>query len=229
MGDVMSDIYLIRHGFTPANNASYNNQRGLRKISEDRYMPLEKKYGVAQAEELGEFLNIIKGNTLILVSPYVRTKETLDIALRHMNGSYKIVIDEDLREIYSGIHYAKTKEELIEECPEAINFYDEFIKDPINTKYIGGESKMDVKNRTVDISKRIKSICENNEYDNIFIIAHGEVNKWIYYNINDELLNHTFKNCEVVKGNGLNKGEVLFIPKTIVPLGYMININDYIE
>ena len=68
----LSNIYLIRHGFTPANNASYNNQRGMSEIAIDSYMPLEKHYGRRQAEELGKFLDTIKGKTLILVSPYNR-------------------------------------------------------------------------------------------------------------------------------------------------------------
>ena len=53
----MANIYLIRHGFTPANNANYNCQRGNREIAEDRDMPLERNYGVRQAEEAGIFLN----------------------------------------------------------------------------------------------------------------------------------------------------------------------------
>ena len=53
----MANIYLIRHGFTPANNANYNCQRGIREIAEDRDMPLERNYAVRQAEEAGIFLN----------------------------------------------------------------------------------------------------------------------------------------------------------------------------
>ena len=51
----MTNIYLIRHGFTPANNANYNRQRGIREIAEDSDMPLEREYGVKQAREVGEF------------------------------------------------------------------------------------------------------------------------------------------------------------------------------
>ena len=62
----MGNIYLIRHGFTPANNANYNNQRGLSQIAFDENMPLDKVYGISQALELGIFLNGIMGNSLIL-------------------------------------------------------------------------------------------------------------------------------------------------------------------
>ena len=42
----MTKVYLIRHAFTPANNARYNNQEGLWKIAKDKDMPIEKEYGV---------------------------------------------------------------------------------------------------------------------------------------------------------------------------------------
>lgn len=72
----MTKVYLIRHAFTPANNARYNNQEGLWKIAKDKDMPIEKEYGVQQALELGEFLNSLKGKILILASPYFRVQQT---------------------------------------------------------------------------------------------------------------------------------------------------------
>ena len=223
----MSKIYLIRHGFTPANNASYNNQKGLRQIAEDKDMPLEKIYGVKQAEELGKFLSTIKGKTKIYVSPYRRAKETLEIALKYMHEKYDIEIVDDIHEIYSDIHYAKTKEELLTEYPDAIKFYEKFAKDPFNTKYIGGESKYDVRDRVKNISQEIINVSNTNKYDNIFIFAHGEVNKWIYYHINNELYNVSQKNGEVILANGINKGKIVFTPKTFVPIGFLVNIDDY--
>lgn len=223
----MSNIYLIRHGFTPANNARYNNQRGIRTISDDRNMPLDKVYGIKQAKELGIFLNNIKGKAKIFVSPYKRTKETLEIALKEMNNQYDIEVVEDIHEIYSGIHYAKTKEEVLEEYPDAIKFYEDYEKDSFNTKYINGESKYDVKDRVKDFSKRLIELSNKDEYDNIFIFAHGEVNKWIYYHINNELYNISQKNCEVIMANGSKKGKVIFSPKSFAPLGYLVNIDDY--
>ena len=225
----MSNIYLIRHGFTPANNASYNNQTGLRAISEDKNMPLEKKYGVKQAKELGAFLSTLTGNCKIFVSPYKRAKETLEIALEYLNCNYDIEEVNELHEIYSDIHYAKTKTELLNEHPEASKFFEDFKKDPYNTKYIGGESKNDVNNRVKNISQKIKGLSENNKYENILIFAHGEVNKWVYYNINNELFDYSQKNCEVIMANGKDKGKSVFVPQTIVPLGYYININDYVK
>lgn len=222
----MSNIYLIRHGFTPANNANYNGQKGMRTIAEDKDMPLEKKYGRKQAEELGLFLNTIEGKTLILVSPYNRTRETLDIALSHMKGDYDIEVCDDIHEISAGIHYARTKSEVLELSKNAEKFYKEFEKNPYETKYIGGESYYDVRDRVKNISNKILSISKSNIYDNIFIVAHGEVNRWIYYNINNKLYDIKQKNCEVLLISDENVKSV-FVPNTFVPKGYIINVDDY--
>lgn len=220
----MGNIYLIRHGFTPANNANYNNQRGLSLIASDETMPLDRTYGVNQAIELGNFLNGIRGKTLILVSPYKRTRETLDYAMQNMNGEYEIVVIDELREINSGACYAKTKEEIIEENENAIDFYEKFEKDPLGTPFIDGESEYDVRNRVLDISSKIVDLSEI--YDNIFVFAHGTVNKWIFYNINNYFYEYQ-KTCEVIRANDPDKGTSVFVPKTWAPKGYMIDIEKY--
>ena len=223
----MSDIYLIRHGFTPANNVNYNHQTNMWKIAKDEDMPLEIKYGREQAKEVGRFLNNIEGKSLILVSPYKRTRETLELALTEMHGDYDVRICNDIHEIESGIHYARSKEEVLEVCKEAEKFYKDFDKDPYTTKFIGGESYADVKKRTENIVKEILDISNKNIYKNIFIFAHGEVNRWIYHNINNELYDIKQKNGEIIIANGNSAGKTVFIPKAFVPKGYVINIEDY--
>lgn len=225
----MAQIYLIRHGFTPANNAKYNNQRDLWKIARDADMPLEMEYGEEQARELGQFLDLITGKTLILVSPYYRTRQTLEIALEEMNGDYEIRVCEDLHENQSGVHYAKTKEEVLEYYPEAEEFYKKIGENPFETRYLGGESGYDVRDRVKMISEEIVSISQSNEYDNIFIFGHGTVNRWIYYWINGEILPFNQKNCEVVPANGENCGKSIFLPKAWVPLGYEVDIKKYLK
>lgn len=222
----MGNIYLIRHGFTPANNANYNNQRGLSIIASDENMPLDKKYGVEQALELGLFLNEIRGKSLILVSPYRRTRETLEYALQNMNGEYEIMVIDDLREINTGACYAKTRDEVIEENDDGLMFFDNLEKKPFETSYIDGESGYDVRDRVFDISSKIVDLSKM--YDNIFVFAHGTVNKWIFYNINKYFYDYQ-KNCEVIKANGDDKGLSIFVPKAWAPKGYMVNIDDYIS
>lgn len=223
----MGTIYLIRHGFTPANNANYNGQRGLSIIAKDKDMPLEKKYGEKQALEIGEFLSNIKGKTLIMVSPYYRAKQTLNLALEKMNGDYEISTSYDLRENNTGIHYAKGMDEVIEEYPEALKVYEKLKTDPYTTRYIGGECGYDVRDRTKDISLKIKEASKY--YDNVFVFAHGAVNRWIFYHLNGYLLPRSQKNGEVVIASGDKCGQFVFTPKAFVPKGYMIDINDYLD
>ena len=222
----MGNIYLIRHGFTPANNANYNNQRGLSLIASDEDMPLDRIYGVSQALELGSFLNGIRGKSLILVSPYKRTRETLDYAMQNMNGEFDVMIVDDLKEINSGVCYAKTREEIIEEDDGALGFFEEFDNDPFNTPYLGGESFYDVMNRVSGISLKIKELSD--EYDNIFVFDHGTVNKCIFYNLYDCLYDYQ-KNCEVIKANGEDMGTSVFVPVAWAPKGYTINIDEYLK
>jgi broad specificity phosphatase PhoE len=224
----MSNIYLIRHGFTPANNASYNGQINLREIAEDKDMPLEIKYGREQASEIGKFLNNINGKTLVLASPYRRVQETMKIALSKVSFKYDLRVCEELREINSGVHYARTKEELLNMYPEAKKVLDSLKKDPLGTTYLGGESQYYVRDRVKNISLKIKKISNSSEYNNILIFGHGTANRWISYWITGKYIDHTLKNGEIIRING-NNYETVFIPNSFVPLGYMVDIKKHKE
>lgn len=212
----MKKIYLIRHGFTPGNNASYNNQKGLWKIAEDKDMPLEKEYGEKQALEVGEFLSDLKGRILILVSPYLRARQTLDLALTKMKGDYEIKVVNELKEFNSGICYAKTKEEVLQLYPESKKFYEDLEKDFYNTVYPNGESRNELKARAKKIALRIKNL----DYDYILIFGHGMINENIYYYLTEETLDHHMKNGEIVS---VYDKRSIFVPKAYAPEGYMID------
>ncbi len=222
----MSIIYLIRHGFTPANNASYNGQKGLWTIANESAMPLDIEYGRKQALELANYLESIKGNTLILVSPYNRAKETMEICLPSLRCNYKIMVRDELREISSGFHYAKTKEELVLEHPEAKDVLNNIKIDPLNTRYLNGESQIDVRNRTKDVAMEIKNISDSGEYDNILIFGHGTTNHWLCYWLTGIDLNRPFRNCEIFKITDKECTSV-FEPKTVVPKGYLVDIDNH--
>lgn len=224
----MPNIYLIRHGFTPANNASYNGQKYLYTIAKDKDMPLEMEYGRKQALEIGEYLSHLDGKTLILVSPYRRTKETLEIALSKLKMDYEIKVCDELKEINSGVHYGKTKEETLTMYPEASLVYEGLKKDFFGTRYLQGESQLDVKERTKEIALRIKEISESNKYSNILIFGHGTANRWICYWITGNYIDHPLKNGEIIMIKN-NLYETVFIPKTLVPLGYMVDIDKHKE
>lgn len=77
-----------------------------------------------------------------------------------MTRTYKVIVCEDLREIDSGIHYARSKEEVLNEYPFAIEFYEKYSKDSFSTKYTDGESEFDVYKRVKGIADKIKKIKE---------------------------------------------------------------------
>ena len=223
----MSNIYLIRHGFTPANNANYNGQEELYTIAKDKDMPLEIEYGRKQALEMRSFFDTLKGKNLVLVSPYRRAKETMKLALPNKDN-YEIVVRDELREINSGVHYATTKKRLWELYPEVKEIDKKFLTDPLNTKYLNGESQNDVKNRVKDIALEIKKISEENTYSNIIIFGHGTANRWLAYWITGKFIEYPPKNGEIIK---LTKDdyETVFIPETFVPLGYTVDIDKHKE
>ena len=221
----MGKLFLIRHAFTPANNASYNNQRGLWKIALDKDMPIEMEYGVNQALELGEFLNDFKGKILIYRSPYYRVKQTLDYALTKMNGDYEIKVLDDLYEFNSGVHYAHTISEVLEMYPESKKYFEDAANDLESAVYTGGESRNMVRDRVKDVAKRFEEDILKNDYDYIFVFSHGMVNRYIYYWLVGENLQNDMKNCEVLS---VSDRKSLFIPKTFVPKGFMVDIDKYI-
>lgn len=222
----MTNVYLIRHAFTPANNASYNNQEGLWQIALDKDMPIEKDYGVKQALELGEFLNSLEGKILIIASPYFRVQETLKYALSEMHGDYEIRISSELKEFNSGVHYAHTIDEVKKMYPESKKYFDDAEKDFYNAVYTGGESRNQVKERVKNIAFEIKKIASTSEYDYILVFGHGTVNHYLNYHLTGEGIDHDMKNCEVYS---VMDKKTLFIPVSFVPKGFMVDINEYIN
>ena len=221
----MTKVYLIRHAFTPANNARYNNQEGLWKIAKDKDMPIEKEYGVPQALELGEFLNGLKGKVLIISSPYFRVQQTLKYALSKMHGDYEIETNDELKEFNSGVHYAHTVDEVLRMYPESKKYFEEAEKDLDNAVYTGGESRNQVKARVKNIALEIQKLSLSGQYDYILIFGHGTVNHYLYYWLTGEYIGYDMMNCEVFS---VSDKKSLFVPIAFVPKGFMVDIDEYI-
>lgn len=220
----MTKLYLIRHAFTPANNASYNGQEGLWKIAKDKDMPIEKEYGVKQALELGEFLNKLKGKILIIASPYLRVQQTLKYALSKMHGGYEIEVTDELKEFNSGVHYAHTIDEVLRMYPESKKYFEDAEKDLDNAVYTGGESRNQVKARVKDIALEIQRLALSDKYDYILIFGHGTVNHYLYYWLTGEYIGHDMMNCEVFS---VSDKKSLFVPEVFVPKCFVVDIDSY--
>lgn len=221
----MTDVYLIRHAFTPANNASYNGQEGLWKIALDKDMPIEKEYGEKQALELGEFLSKLKGKILIFASPYLRVQQTLKIALTKMDGDIEIKVTDELKEFNSGVHYAHTIDEVLRLYPESEKYFEAAKEDLESAVYTGGESRLDVKKRVKNIALEIQKEALSDKYDYILVFGHGMVNRYIYYHLTGQYIGYDMRNCEVIDVKGKRSA---FLPKAFVPKGFKVDINSYI-
>lgn len=235
-----SEILLLRHAFTPANNVRWNNQTGVREVFiYDEKCPIDRKYGVIQAEELRTYFNnkLKDKKVAIIMSPYRRVKETISIATKDFD-EINFFEEKALREINQGLAFATTEEELKETIGfEADVYYD--LKRKSNSpaiEYPYGESEIEVRQRVRNVSKKIHELANkkdnegNLRYDVIVIAAHDTINKWVYYWLNNqELLKVKQFNAGVVAANGEQRGEVLFVPSTLVPLGYNVNLEEYRE
>lgn len=147
-----TQLIIIRHGQSARNvakdaakqaGAKPNYSEGVR----DQDTPLTA-YGYQQAEAVGRWLkeeyDWPQVNT-VLVSPYLRTRQTADRALEGLRYTPDVVIEERIREIEFGILDGLTPEGIRAKYPEEVE------RRKREGKYWyrapGGESRPDVKDR----------------------------------------------------------------------------------
>jgi len=226
----MSDIYFIRHGFTPANNVGYNKQEGVRNvIIDDDKCPLDKEYGIKQVAETGEFLSEeLKGKKILFyVSPHTRTKETLAIIYEKIKNnvdSIDIKEEKSICEINQGLAYATTPNELYEVLGEEAKIFQEL---HISTNSLGvsfpmGESMVEAKRRVRHFDKQLKKQRVEGRYDAIVIVSHFDIIKLIHELLTGEMPPKQYTASVIKVGSGL-----IYVPKTVVPKGYEIPLENY--
>ncbi len=224
-----TQLLLIRHGFTPANNAGWNKQEGIREyFRRDELCPLDKVYGIKQAKELGEYLTkYLKGQkVLILVGPYYRTKQTAFHAIQGLDPTLvTLEIEEPLREINQGLNYGEPKQ-AFEDDPEAQIYYEEMKSDhKVAVPYLMGESELDVKRRMRRFAKKVKQLQDSGEYDVIIVLSSETTMKWLYYWMFGK--HHELKHATASVIEATENPRHLFIPETLVPKGHMVDFEDY--
>jgi ribonuclease H / adenosylcobalamin/alpha-ribazole phosphatase len=171
-----STLWIIRHGESAANLASRkaeaSGQLTVPLASRDMDTPLSV-YGAAQASALGLWLaGHAERPDIILSSPYLRTRQTIDAITPHWpeNSQPVVHFDERLRErergIFDGLTIAGVKEHLP----------DEFNKRQFLGKFYhrapGGES-------WCDVVQRLRSVVEytlrRHAGRHVMIVAHEVV------------------------------------------------------
>lgn len=220
----MTEILFIRHAYTIANNAKWNNQEGLFDfIKEDQNCPIEENYGKKQAEELNIFLkNYLKDkNIKWFLSPYYRVLQTSYIASKNIPNIDFDIID-DIKEIDAGLCYARTNDEVIKELKSHNLPLLDYKKD--YNRYPLGESKNNVKSRVKSFAHKLKGLSQTNKYDIIVVFAHATVNHIIYNLIMDNKRNKEQITTEVIS---TYQKEPIHTPSILVPKGYIIYLNNY--
>ena len=246
-------LHLVRHGYTPNNHAGYTGQNLRYFFKHDEYCPLEKKYGIDQVKELGQYINgILSGRkVLFIVSPYYRSRETLHYILESIDSleNCEVIMEKSLIEINQGLQYGypKTKkydfDNLTEEDLKEIQSLPEYEQEVIYAMglqksrskqgydseyipYMQGESLSDVRRRTRHFAKQLKKIVDSGEYDDVVIISHNTVLKTIYrYMKGHELTSKTFTASAITLEEG--KDDIQFNPTLMVPKEHVIDTDDY--
>ena len=83
-----------------------------------------------------------------------------------------------------------------------------------------------VRDRVKQVSLLFKNDLLKNDYDYIFVFGHGMINRYIYYWLTGENLQNDMKNCEVLS---VSDRKSIFLPKSFVPKGFMVDIDKYIN
>jgi isoleucyl-tRNA synthetase len=160
--------FVMRHGESESNVK--NNMHGVVSSRLENIDHLTKK-GIVQVEEAAKKLKNKKID-LIFVSPFMRTKETLEILKKNLGFTdEQIIFDKRLGELDAGDFEGKSWDEYRD------MFIDEKQRflEPIH----GGESILDVKKRMGDF---IYELEEKYQDKNILMISHGSP-LWMLYSV----------------------------------------------
>lgn len=193
-------IFLIRHGES-MQNTKENYEIGL----PDHKVYLTDK-GKVEARLAGKFLksyidtnNIDLSNSVMLVSPYTRTRQTASIINDEL-GIQKVKEDITLIEQRYGLFSDKEINKLRELYPEQFAFYDNYYQNDgkFYAKLPQGESPFDVALRTKQF---IDTIYRDKE-DVLFVVSHGTTIRTIimnFFHYSPEWFNQELnpRNCSI--------------------------------
>lgn len=173
-------LYLLRHGETEGPKKVYKGHIDV---------PLSKE-GIKQVERVAEILRLFVGkstlnNRIILSSPLERAVKTAEILGRALSIEYKTM--EILKERGFGKWEGMALDQIVSLYPEE---FERWRQNPARFSPPEGES-------TIDVSKRAKRAIEQilKEYRGyeVFITAHGGINRVILCNLLNIPLENIFK------------------------------------
>ncbi|MEA4882529.1 MAG: histidine phosphatase family protein [Clostridia bacterium] len=159
----MTRLMLIRHGET-----MWNRERRLQGRSDVPLSDLGRAQAVAGARYMGESRSVGRVS-LVYASPQSRAAETarpIAEALR-----VPIEFDDRLMEVDIGRLSGLTWDEVLSTYVE---FAEAHRRNPLSTKYLGGESLLDVQARAANM---LGSVIKEHENAAVVLVAHGIVLK----------------------------------------------------
>ena len=151
-------VYFIRHGQTTCNAAGQHQGWGPIGLTEK---------GFDQARATKRLIEDIKFDK-IYSSDLLRTRQTAEVIFKNEYHDGKIIFDEDLREIDTGVFYKKTFNDLY---PIYGDIYKQCRTD-MDYGIFGGDSSKAIRTRVEHFLCRIESDVN---LDCIAVVAHGGV------------------------------------------------------
>ncbi len=194
-----NNYFLMRHGFAENNQKNIINSNI--EINNYFLLPRGQKEVLKSAQKLKN-----KKIDLIFSSDFSRCKETAAIAARALGvAEEKIIFDEHLREINTGIFDAKPAEEY---CAHFSSLLEKFSKTPPN-----GENLSQLKNRVAEF---IYDLEKKYEGKNILIISH-EHPIWLMFGAAEGLNNEEAARLRGERKDFIKTGEIKKLDFAILP------------
>jgi alpha-ribazole phosphatase/probable phosphoglycerate mutase len=158
---MVTTLYLIRHGETEGSEK--------RRYKGSLDVPLSQE-GARQAERLAGFMkDNAEGVAAVYSSGLERALKTAEPIARALGLEPRIA--EGLRERHFGAWEGMSFDEIEAEYPEA---FSQWAGDPLRHSPVGGESTLEVRDRTV---RALDVILERHRRETIVVVAHGGVNR----------------------------------------------------
>ncbi len=157
-------ILLIRHGATDA-----NLQRPYILQGRNLNGPLSQT-GIEQVSSAGKFLSSFPLDH-VYASPMVRAQQSAELIARHHGHPVKTV--EEIIEVDVGDWEAKSWDAIMEQDPD---HYKQFMANPAEVPYKGGECYRDVQQRVVPA---FTNLAAGHAGEMIAVVAHNVVNRAI--------------------------------------------------
>jgi alpha-ribazole phosphatase len=176
MGDMVTKIYLVRHGETEAPHPKRYKGHIDVPLSENGIRQLKELSGYLVKECSASPSEGSKALKAVYCSDLERARKSAEIIAQPF-GLEPVVLEE-LRERSFGQWEGMTFDEIKQKWPDAFR---DWAADPLRHRPPGGESTMAVRDRAMAgmtrIMEEVQGRCKEESCANIAVVAHGGINR----------------------------------------------------